>query len=168
MAPVALGAQEPAQAMMGQIQTDPILDSLKLKKNNLFSRKNVGSALGIIGDALMAYGGMQPQFGPGLRRQQELDQEHQYDLQKFNAELEARRQEAIAKAQEPPQFIQNAAAFQALTPEQKRMVLQQQDAMNPNTIGGPMGPQNLPRTQTKVINGKTYFSINGEWYEEGN
>jgi hypothetical protein len=54
-----------------------------------------------------------------------------------------------------------------LAPEQQRQVLEQQDAVNPITVAMPDGPHLQPRTSTKVINGKTYYKIGDQWFEEG-
>jgi hypothetical protein len=126
------------------------------------SKLNFGNIAGVLGDALMAYGGMQPQFAPALRAQQERDQEMAFDREKLNAQLEMQRQKAL----EPPQFVQNLQAYLAMTPEQKRSLLQYEDATNPINVSTPQGTQNVARTTTKQVNGKTYYNIGGEWYEE--
>jgi hypothetical protein len=162
--PVGLDAQPQAQAPMTLADLALPQGDIPAKKHSPFSAGNI---LGVLGDALMAYGGLQPQFGPNLARQQDEERQQGYDREKLNATLEERRQEALAKAAEPPQFAQNAAYFNALPADQKRAVLEYQDAVNPINVSTPQGTQNVPRTSVKTINGKTYYSIGGEWYEEG-
>lgn len=163
MAPVGLDAQ--------QMQPQPAsLASLMGGQGNIPAKSpskfTAGNIMGVLGDALMAYGGMTPTFGPHLAKQQDEAQQTAFDREKLNAELQQRREEALLKAQEPPQYVQNAQAWSAMGPEQRRMVLQQQDAVNPVNVSTPQGTQNVPRTTVKTINGKTYYSIGGEWYEE--
>jgi hypothetical protein len=130
------------------------------------TRQTLGNIAGILGDALMAYGGMQPQFGPNLMRQQDEERQMGFEREKFDRQLQAQRDLALLKQQEPPQYIQNAQAWAGLTPDQKRLVLQQQDAVNPINVSTPQGTQNVPRSTVKRIGDKTYYSIGGEWYEE--
>jgi hypothetical protein len=51
--------------------------------------------MGVLGDALMAYGGLAPQFGPGLARQHEQEADRGFDREKLNAMLEMKRQAAL-------------------------------------------------------------------------
>src|SRR5207342_2953591 len=94
------------------------------KKHSPFTAGNV---LGVLGDALMAYGGLQPQFGPNLAHQQDEERQQGYDREKFNAQLDLARQKAL----EPPQWLQDAVAFHNLPDDQKQMVLDQRNAMYP-------------------------------------
>jgi hypothetical protein len=55
----------------------------------------VGNALGILGDVLMAYGGLTPTYGPELAKQRELDQQNSFDREKLNATLELARERAL-------------------------------------------------------------------------
>lgn len=59
------------------------------------SKFTAGNIMGVLGDALMAYGGLQPQFGPGLARQHELDQQQGFDREKLSAMLDLKRQQAL-------------------------------------------------------------------------
>jgi hypothetical protein len=158
--PLGLDAQPLAQ-MQAPMSLGDLVQSPNLKAPSKF---NLGNIAGVLGDALMAYGGMKPEFGPMLAQQQQDDKMYAYDREKLNAELQMQREKAL----EPPQFAQNAAYFTNLSPEQKRAVLQYEDATNPVNVSTPMGTQNVPRTAVKNIGGKTYYSIGGEWYEEGN
>ncbi len=54
-------------------------------------------------------------------------QDEGFEREKWNAALEQKRQDAMA----PPQFVQDAAAFHNLSPEQRQMVIDQRDAMYP-------------------------------------
>lgn len=54
------------------------------------SKFSLGNALGIIGDGLMAYSGMKPTYGPFLQEQQVLQQQQNFEREKFNAELRLR------------------------------------------------------------------------------
>jgi hypothetical protein len=63
------------------------------KKHNPFTAGNIA---GILGDALMAYGGLQPQFGPGLERQREFDQQQGFERQKFDEQLALQREKMLA------------------------------------------------------------------------
>jgi hypothetical protein len=159
--PVNIGADPSAMQAPTSLASFADLPQGNIPKPN-HTRQTLGNIAGILGDALMAYGGMQPQFGPNLMRQQDEDRQMGFEREKLNAMLEAKRQQAL----EPPQYIQNAQAWAGLTPEQKRLVLQQQDAVNPINVSTPQGTQNVPRSTVKQINGKTYYSIGGEWYEE--
>lgn len=69
----------------------------KKPETGLFKGNDIAAVAGILGDALMAYGGLQPTFGPGVRQREAAEQEQAYDREKFNAELEMKRQERIAK-----------------------------------------------------------------------
>jgi hypothetical protein len=159
--PVSLMSDPSAGPMQPQPQTlaDLALPAANVKQPSKF---NVGNILGVLGDALMAYGGLQPQFGPGLRRQQEDQRAQDFDREKFNAQIQLAQQKAL----EPPQFVQNLEAYLKMPPEQKRALLQYQDATNPINVSTPAGTQNVPRTTTKTINGKTYYNIGGDWFEE--
>jgi hypothetical protein len=65
------------------------------QRRNPFS---VGNILGVLGDSLMAYGGMKPEFGPALERQQEykIQQDSEDRRTQFNNNLELQRQIALA------------------------------------------------------------------------
>lgn len=106
------------------------------------TKQTLGTIAGIIGDALMAYGGMQPQFGPNLAHQQDEERQQDYDREKFNAQLEAQRQKAL----EPPQFVQNLQAWMQLPDELKRQYINYQDITNPIAISTPQGTQRVPRS----------------------
>jgi hypothetical protein len=106
------------------------------------SKFNFGNIAGILGDALMAYGGMQPQFGPNLAAQQDEERQQGFEREKFNAELQARAR-SRAKAQEPPQFAQNADYFNRLTPEAR-------SAASCNTRTRPTRSTSQPRRERRT------------------
>lgn len=55
----------------------------------LFPGKDWKVIAGIIGDAMMAYGGMQPTFGPGLARRREAEAQQEFDREKWAAQQAA-------------------------------------------------------------------------------
>jgi hypothetical protein len=120
-----------------------------------------GNILGTLGDALMAYGHMQPQFAPFMRQEQILGQQQAFERQKFNAQLQMQLNAML----HPAEFMQ-AGLFNAMPPDQQRTFLQYQDATNPLRVATPQGTESVPRTQTKTVNGKNYYSIGDQWYEE--
>jgi hypothetical protein len=123
--------------------------------------------LGVLGDAYIGANGGQTIYGPAMARKREQEDERNFEREKLQAQLAARRQELEARLSEPPAFVQNAQAWQHLDLPTKLAVLQQQDAVNPINVATPQGTQNIPRTSTKVINGKTYYKIGNDWFEEG-
>ena len=93
--PVSLMSDPSAGPMQPQPQTlaDLALPAANVKQPSKF---NLGNILGVLGDALMAYGGLQPQFGPGLRRQQEDQRAQDFDREKFNAQIQLAQEKALA------------------------------------------------------------------------
>ena len=93
--PVGLMSEPSAGPMQPQPQTlaDLALPAANVKQP---SKLNLGNILGVLGDALMAYGGLQPQFGPGLRRQQEDQRAQDFDREKFNAQIQLAQEKALA------------------------------------------------------------------------
>lgn len=80
------------------IATQAILGNLapeKKRETGLFKGNDLAAVAGILSDALMAYGGLQPQFAPRIARQEEQEAERNFALEKLNAELEAKRQERL-------------------------------------------------------------------------
>lgn len=61
----------------------------------LFPGKDWKALAGIIGDGLMAYGGMQPTFGPGLARRREAEKQMEFDREKWAAEEAAKSAERL-------------------------------------------------------------------------
>lgn len=85
-----------------QVRGLTLADLASLPQGDIPRQHNTGQTLGtiagILGDALMAYGGMAPQFGPNLARQKEAEADRGFDREKLNAMLEAKRQEALTPA----------------------------------------------------------------------
>lgn len=99
------------QLTLGQV-ANPIANPGTLtapKHKGLFPGKDLASILGILGDAMTAYGGGQPQFAPALNQRRRDEQQMGFDREKWAAELEAKRQEALAPMEvggsivQPPQ-----------------------------------------------------------------
>jgi hypothetical protein len=84
----------------GPMQPPQTLADLSLPQGNIPAKRNGPSTLasiaGILGDALMAYGGLAPQFGPGLRKQQEEQRSEDFDREKFNAQIQLAQEKALA------------------------------------------------------------------------
>lgn len=125
-----------------------------------------GAVLGAISDGLLAMGGDQPIYAPAMLKRQELESDQNLAQQRLSAEIKNQKLSLLQKLMEPPQFVQNMQAWQQLSPQQKHDYLTYQDATNPINVATPQGTTNVPRTSTKVINGKTYYNVGGEWYEE--
>lgn len=129
------------------------------------SKFNAGNVLGVLGDALMAYGGLKPEFGPRLAQQQSDERQMAFDREKLNAQLEVARQKAL----EPPAEVQTAAYWDNLRrtdPGQFARLMTTMDTYNPKTTIGPQGEQIVPRVQTQVLDGRVYHKIAGQWVEE--
>ena len=161
-----MNAQQPVNAGQAPDQVPaPSLGALasSMPQGNIPqpSKFTAGNVLGVLGDALSAYGGRQPTFGPFLQQEKILQQQQDFERQKFQQELQMR----MFALTHPPEWMQ-AQAFNYLPPEQQRTILHYQDATNPINVSTPQGTQNLPRTATRTINGKNYYSIGGQWFEE--
>jgi hypothetical protein len=116
---------QPNFAAMSQPQggADPLAP--KPKRNAL------PGILGILGDALAAYGGQRGVFAPMMMQQQQDDRQDNRFQQQLAARIEMERQQALAKAQEPPSWLRDATIFNQLPPEQRNQVLGYRDAMFP-------------------------------------
>jgi hypothetical protein len=164
-----MSAAAPA-APQGGFDLQAALAQLAASKQPLEEKKKVPMWLRMVGALADSYGqvnGREATFLPSLARQNELVDSRNADREKLNAQIHGDQVSLLQKLLEPPQYIQNAQAWQGLSPEQRRAVLEQQDAVNPIVNTMPDGPHLQPRTSTKVINGKTYYSIGGQWFEEG-
>lgn len=62
--------------------------------------KTLGDIAGILGDAFMAYGGLRPEFAPALAQQQQDERRNDFDRERLNLELEAKREAALAPRME--------------------------------------------------------------------
>lgn len=134
--------------------------------------------LGVIGDALQAVGGGQGTYIPSILAERQQEEEGRRRL----AERQAERQQTLAdwlwKQQyerdnpSPTGMENDLAAWLRMTPEQRATYAQMQDVRNPIAVSGPTGTFRVPRTygqgggiQTQTIGGKTYYNVNGEWYD---
>lgn len=121
--PVALGG---AGALpMPAMSLGDLANPAPVKGHN--TGKTLGTIAGILGDALMAYGGLAPQFGPNLARQQEDERNRDFDREQFNERLQLERDKAL----EPPTWLANAMAYDQLPDPQKQVVNNYQNVMNP-------------------------------------
>lgn len=59
-------------------------------------RDTFAKILGVVGDAITGANGGQPIFAPAYMRQRELQQQQEFDRERWAAELEAKRQSALA------------------------------------------------------------------------
>jgi hypothetical protein len=109
-----------------------------------------------------------------MHSRSKMMQDQQFDREQLNREIEARRQLAVQKAMEPPQWLQDARTFQGLPQQDKQSVLGYRDAMYPVIADiaqpdGSMFRQQIPRSlggpQTQTVDGVTYYNINGKWYD---
>jgi hypothetical protein len=143
--PVSLGDTQPMQQAprtLADLQTPQVAP-----KHGLFGKGGDGwKILGILGDSYSEANGRQGNYIPELQKQREDDRTLAFDREKWNAQLEAHRQEALAKAAEPPQFIQNLQAYTSMPDEAKRQYLSYLDATNPIAVSGPQGTQRVPRS----------------------
>lgn len=89
---VSIDAQPMAQAPM----TLADLQAPQVQPKSNKTVHTLGNIAGILGDALMAYGGMQPQFAPTLTREREQEADRSFDREKLNATLELAREKALA------------------------------------------------------------------------
>ena len=126
------------------------------------SKFTAANIMGVLGDALSAYGGRQPTFGPFLQQQQMLQQQQNFERQKFQQELQMRM-----FAMTHPEDWMKAQMFSQLPTDQQYNIGHYEDVTNPINVSTPQGTQNVPRTATKVVNGTTYFRVGNDWYQAG-
>ena len=145
LSPVSIANTEPMQAAMGQVQTDPILANLNLsKKPGVFGKGGAGwAALGALGDALMAYGGMQPFYGPTEARRQEGQADRDFEREKFNEQLQLQRDKMLRP--DLPAIADSYQWFQSLPKPQQQSVLTYLDQTQPIAVSTPQGTQRVPR-----------------------
>jgi len=162
--PMSAAPQAPAFDLQAALQ------QMAAQKLPLEQRKKIptwAAILGVLGDSYSGAHGRGLGFAEGVQKQNEAFDERNFEREKLNAQIQNDQVSLAAKLAEQPQFIQNLQAYQAMPPSQKRAYLQYLDATQPITVAMPQGPQYQSRTQTKVVNGKTYYNIGGDWYEEG-
>jgi hypothetical protein len=76
---------DPSQ--QGAFAPSPSLASLANGPARKPNRLNFGNIAGILGDALMAYDKMPPQFAPFMREQQILGQQQNFEMQKYRQQI---------------------------------------------------------------------------------
>jgi hypothetical protein len=137
----------------------PQIPDVPTKKPSPFTAGNI---LGVLGDALMAYGGLPPQFAPALRHQREDDKQAELARERLATEVQL----AQKKAMEPPQWLQDATIFNRLPDQQKQTVLDYRNAMFPVVADfqGPDGsvvrravPRQLPPRAGAVEDGYVFL-----------
>jgi uncharacterized membrane protein len=119
-------------APMPQIAPTPSLAeapaAIEPGKGGIFGSGLTGwDILGSVADGYLLANGQQGAYTQGKRQEREM----QFDREKFNQELEARRQAALAKAAEPPQEFQTADYYNRLPEAQRNAFLQARDAISP-------------------------------------
>lgn len=140
----------------------------------------LGSGLGwgdVLANGLVGFAAGMGNSGPLESLQRANAQRFEND--QFRERLAAQIQMQREKMLEPPQFVQDAAAFSRLSPEQKQQVIGFRDAMYP-VLGTYVDEQGNERQgvysrsqgdfvgrggNTQTIDGVTYYNINGKWYD---
>ena len=162
--PQAVQAEFPeAMAQAGAAQ------DTKKKHNGLFPGSDAGAIMGILGDALMAYGGLSPSFGPMMAQKNAMERE-----QELRAERD--RIKALQDAQRPPAEVVTAqywARMQQEDPVGFAKAMAAKDVVSPNyeQVTDPSGyvrEVRKDRVETQVLDGVTYYKINGQWVQGGN
>lgn len=159
-APVGLDAQ-PMQApsSLAQLTTPQVA----APKPGLFGKDGMGwKILGVLGDSYLGANGKEGGYIPTLHHNQDLA----FERSKFDAELQQRREDALAKAAEPPEAMQTALWFNNQDAPTQAKIAAAMDVYNPKTTIGPQGEQIVPRVQSQILNGKVYHKIGGQWVEE--
>lgn len=129
---------------------DPLAPTQKPKA---FGKGGAGwSILGILGDALSAYGGQNNgTFAKSMMAKAEGEREENMFQRKLEAERQMKREAMEAKLAEPPSWQQDAQAFARLPDEVKQQVISFRDAMYPVVadVANPDGSvfrQQMPRS----------------------
>lgn len=142
-------------------------------------RGTANDILGSMFDFMAAAGGAKPQYWNGINEQQQLETEGRQRLAERQAERQAIMEQWVAqqnwkKANPDPSSMEtDLAAWNRMTPEQRQAYAQMQDVRNPIAVSGPQGTFRVPRgfgqpsngPTTQVIDGQTYYNINGKWYD---
>jgi hypothetical protein len=98
-APVNVAATPYAPQTLGDLTQQMPQGAIPEKQH---SKLNFGNIAGILGDALMAYGGLKPQFGPMMAQQNQDDRQMAFDREKLNTTVQLAREKAL-RAPEPSQ-----------------------------------------------------------------
>jgi len=165
--PVDTGANMQAPMTLGQVAQGQIAGMPTPKVpgyKGLLPGKDLAGIIGILGDALSAYGGQQPIFGPAMYQKQRDKRAEQADLEKFRTELAARQQE-------PSAMVKTLQDWIMLPDPLKQQYVNMKNITDPITVSTPQGTQlvsrsmNDPNTRT-LPDGRTFHNINGQWFEE--
>jgi hypothetical protein len=169
--PVNPIAAQPNFAAMSQPQggQDPLAPQQN-KKGSI-----VGLILGALGDAALGYAGRPGVYAPMMMQQRDQEAEDNRFQQRLAAQVEARRQEALAKASEPPAEVQTAMYWDRLRqrdPSQFGALMSTMDSVKPNyeqvtDDQGYVREVQKNRVETQVIDGVTYYNVNGKWFAAG-
>jgi hypothetical protein len=121
---------QPQGASLGALASSLPQGIVPAKKPNQF---NFGNIAGILGDALMAYDKMPPQFAPFMREQQILGQQQNFEREKFQQQLQMQ----MFAMTHPAEFMQ-AKVFEGMPAPDQRNFLSYQDATHPlyTTVNG--------------------------------
>ena len=176
---IGQGALQPSFAPMTQENTP----MPQMPKPKLFGEGGRGwQILGIIGDALQTAGGGQGTYMPYVAKQQELETEGRQRLAELlerqrqrQEERAADREDWIFRRDHPGQnpMQRDLEAWNAMSEEERAQYAAMQDIRSPIAVSGPTGTYRVPRgygqptntPMTQVVNGQTYYNINGEWYD---
>lgn len=133
-----MNAQQPVNAGQAPDQVPaPSLGALasSMPQGNIPqpSKFTAGNVLGVLGDALSAYGGRQPTFGPFLQQEKILGQQQAFEREKFQQQLQMQ----LFAMTHPAEFMQ-ANAFHNMPASAQRNYLSFQDATHPlyTTVNG--------------------------------
>jgi len=128
MAAPNIGADPNAASLQYQ---GPSLASLATMPNvKQPSKFTAGNILGTLGDALSAYGGKAPTFGPFLREQQMMQQQQNFEREKFQQELSMRMY-----AMTHPQDMMDGIAFANAPKSVQEAMVYRENALHPTVAG---------------------------------
>lgn len=113
----------PVQPSLGALSGGLPQGQIPAKSQSKFTAGNI---MGVLGDALSAYGGRQPTFAPFLREQQMLGQQQNFEREKFNQEL-AMRMYAMTH----PEKFMEANAFANADPQTRQNFVDFENVSNP-------------------------------------
>ena len=94
------------------------------------SKFTAANIMGVLGDALSAYGGRQPTFGPFLQQQQMLQQQQNFERQKFQQELQMR----MFALTHPPEMT-DAMSFANAPESVRQAMVYRENALHPVVAG---------------------------------
>ncbi len=186
-----LGAGKQLSGIMPGDQPFPAVKSPIPKRAQDPGQWSTGKRLlGGLLDGILSTTGGQPINLPMMLAQRQRTQSLEDEQRKREQELEDAIALARAKAQfrEPTAMQQNFSWFQSLNPEQQKNFARYQDMTRPlipldmqTEAGGPVMRSYMPQSEaaggvpsgsplagapnSRVVNGKQYWLVNGEWYD---